>query len=101
MTTTMRISLTLAVAAALCTLPAAAFAGEQESAVIPTKWSLDKQVKKPARARSGKAGSSVPTARRPVARAKNNPRLYGGARVGNAGRRHARGGAQVGVAVPF
>ena len=69
-------------------------AGNEE--VLDTQWSLaDPPAGKPQRARSGQSAGTKPAARRQA-----KPRLFGGARVTNSGRRN-KGGANVGVAVPF
>ena len=64
--------------------------------VLATQWSLDDPAaSKAQRARSGQAAGAKPAVRRQA-----KPRLFGGARVTNSGRRN-KGGANVGVAVPF
>ena len=68
----------------------------ESGAVIDTQWSLgDPAADKVQRVRSGKAAAAKPAARRQA-----KPRLFGRARVTNRGRSN-KGGANVGVAVPF
>ncbi len=68
----------------------------QDSELIDSEWSLgDPATTKPRRVRNGQAAGAKAMARR-----KAKPRLFGGARVSNSGRR-SKGGANVGVAVPF
>lgn len=76
--------------------PAPPPAQAETNDVIDTAWSLDKpRANRPQRARNAQSAGTVRPTRRQA-----TPRVFGGARMTNSGRRK-KGGANVGVAVPF
>ena len=77
--------------------PSEATSSVASDPIVETNWSLKKPIAK------GKVVIRRRAAPQPVrqVRRQEQPRIYGGASVGNAHRNGTRGGANVGVALPF